>query len=85
LTAIGIGGLAHDVADHRHQPGLDRGGVLAGVAADRVDVELEGVGAGVGDQLGVVQPAVVGDAVERRDHRHRDRALHLGETRISAI
>ena len=49
------------------------------VAGDEIDVQLQGVGPGFLDQLGVANPAAAGDAVEARDHRHGDGLLRLAD------
>ena len=64
--------LAHDL-DH---PPLDLGPARRGVAGRVVEVQLQGVGAGLLHQAGVGGPAPGRGAVERGEDRHADRLLH---------
>ena len=66
--------------DGRHQVEvlvLDLRRGLLGVGGHEVDVQLQGVGAGLLDQLAVADPAAVGGAVEAADDRDRERLLGL--------
>jgi hypothetical protein len=58
-----------DRADQLDNAPLDLGAVQLGAGGDEVDVQLQGVGAGLLEQGGLLDPAAGGDAVEAGDHR----------------
>ena len=58
-----------DNVDHA---ALDRHGIFEKVRGDVIEVQLQGIGAGLLDQPGVVQPPFRFGAVQRGDHRHAD-------------
>ena len=71
-------GLA-DRLHHLDGPQLHLRARLLRVGAEGEDVELEGVGPRVLDELGVLQPAARGVAVERADDGHGHGLLHLAQ------
>ena len=68
-----------DLAHDEDLLGLDVGGVLVGVGGEGVEVELEGVRAGVGEAFGVVHPGAGAVGVERGDDGDAEGGLQPGE------
>ena len=77
------GGL--DVGDEGEVVVFHLVGAAGRVGRHPVDVELDGVGAGVAEQAGVAGPPARRRGVEAGDHRHRDArlgALEVGQVAV---
>jgi hypothetical protein len=71
-------GLPH-IGDDGELLVLHVGGRPARVGGDGVEVQLDGVGAGLGETSGVADPSAPARGVEACDHRNADCRLQLGD------
>ena len=79
--------LGH-AGDDLELAGLDVGRRALGVGRQPVEVELEGVGAGLFDELGVADPAAARRGVQAGDDRHGQALLgraHIGEIVLGGV
>jgi hypothetical protein len=69
-----------EITDHLENAFFETGCGVGGIGDQLIDVELQGVGSGLFDQLRVVQPPAAASAVEGCDNRELDSlpdAVHL--------
>ena len=80
--------LSSDRGDDIEVRGFHVGRAAVRVGSHVVQVQFEGVGAGVGDELGVADPSSGGSRVEAADDGHRRAGLHaleIGEVALAGV